>query len=476
MTTYTITVGDGTGTLLDGYYGLYPEVPGYIPALGSVSPEGGAVYGFVWNADGSDIQIAAAPVTADLTVTWLGHDYVCTYDGDGYAQYTGPGLGGPYPTAGTTTFDTDEVAPPEHTFIGAAGAYALTGYPATLARGGGRTLAADPGIYALTGYDAALTKGFAGTITVGSFSGFIYGYQQGAYGSISWASGSAPSGAPTQIAWTSGGFSVQMAGPRPAQIILNGKTYALTGYDGSYTRSGAGLAGPYPTSGTVDILFSYGQDYRFGGVAGAYALTGMDAVLSVGAATLEAIAAAAGSYVLAGYDATLSQGGARTLAADAGSYVLTGMDAALGKASNHVLAADAGSYVLTGGAAVLYIMETEMTVPWPETLPCQPEQGTWNETPQADVVSFRPESGPTILRRRSTVQGIVAQSTWVFTAAEYAAFRTFYRSDLQGGAIRFALDHPVTGDPTEWVFEAEPQMTATTNRRVRVQMQWRGLS
>lgn len=353
MTTYTITIGDGSGTLLDGYYGLYPEVPGYIPALGSVSPEGGAVYGFIWNADGSDIQIAAAPVTADLTVTWLGHDYVCTYDGDGYAQYTGPGLGGPYPTAGTTTFDTDEVAPPEHTFIGAAGAYALTGYPATLARGGGRTLAADPGIYALTGYDAALTKGFAGTITVGSFSGFIYGYQQGGYGSISWASGSAPSGAPTQIAWTSGGFSVQMAGPRPAQIILNGKTYTLSGYDGSYTRSGAGLAGPYPTSGTVDFLFSYGQDYRFGGVAGAYALTGMDAVLSVGAATREAIAAVPGVYTLTGYDATLGKSGARTLAAAPGAYALTGYDAVIGKAPNHVLAADAGAYALTGTDAVL---------------------------------------------------------------------------------------------------------------------------
>lgn len=116
-----------------------------------------------------------------------------------------------------------------------------------------------------------------------------------------------------------------------------------------------------------------------------------------------------------------------------------------------------------------------MAVDWPDDLPCQPEQGTWTETPQANVVRFQPEAGPAIMRRRGTAQAIMAQATFIFSREQYETFRDWYFDDLKGGALRFSLDHPVTGEAAEWTFEADPQMSAMTNRKVRVAVQWRRL-
>lgn len=113
------------------------------------------------------------------------------------------------------------------------------------------------------------------------------------------------------------------------------------------------------------------------------------------------------------------------------------------------------------------------TPAWPAELPCQPELGSWQETPQSDVVRFQPEAGPPITRRRGTVQTMQAMATFVFAKEEYIVFRDWYRASLKGGALRFGMVHPVTGEAAQWTFDGEPQMTATTNRRVRVSVQLR---
>jgi len=116
-------------------------------------------------------------------------------------------------------------------------------------------------------------------------------------------------------------------------------------------------------------------------------------------------------------------------------------------------------------------------IPWPAELPCQPEQGSWQETPQPDVVSFQPEAGPPIDRRRSTVQTMGSTCTFVFSKVQYRIFRDWFRKDLRGGALSFSLAHPALGDPCEWRFDPKPgwQMTGITNRKFRVAMQWREL-
>lgn len=114
-------------------------------------------------------------------------------------------------------------------------------------------------------------------------------------------------------------------------------------------------------------------------------------------------------------------------------------------------------------------------IDWPASLPCQPEQGSWQETPQPPVIAFETEEGPTIDRRRGTVMTYGSSCTFVFTKAQYLEFKEWFKNTLKGGALRFSLDHPVTGEAREWKFSPKPgwQMSATTNRKVRVAMQWR---
>ena len=119
-----------------------------------------------------------------------------------------------------------------------------------------------------------------------------------------------------------------------------------------------------------------------------------------------------------------------------------------------------------------------MTTPaWPAELPCQPEQGTWQETPHSNVASFQPEVGPTIDRRRGTVNTTAVTCSFVFTRAEFLVFEAWFLADLQSGALAFSLDHPVTGAPYRWKFDPKPgwSMTAMTNRKVRVSAQLRRL-
>lgn len=116
-------------------------------------------------------------------------------------------------------------------------------------------------------------------------------------------------------------------------------------------------------------------------------------------------------------------------------------------------------------------------VDWPSTLPCQPEQGTWQEAPSPSLASFVPEVGPTIDRRRGTVFTMASGGTFVFTKAEYLVFLAWYRDDLKAGAMPFNFDHPLTGVPARWKFDPKPgwALAGVTNRKVRVAMQLRQL-
>ncbi|MFG1247612.1 hypothetical protein [Xanthobacter flavus] len=114
-------------------------------------------------------------------------------------------------------------------------------------------------------------------------------------------------------------------------------------------------------------------------------------------------------------------------------------------------------------------------VDWPAPLPCQPEQGTWQETPNPNTVSFEPEVGPTIDRRRSTVFSLASSCTFMFTKAEYAVFLAWYRDDLKSGTLPFSFDHPVTGVPSRWKFHPKPGwgLGTVTNRKVQVSVHLR---
>jgi hypothetical protein len=97
---------------------------------------------------------------------------------------------------------------------------------------------------------------------------------------------------------------------------------------------------------------------------------------------------------------------------------------------------------------------------WPATIRQTPDYG-WQETPQRNVVSYKPDVGPPKNRRRSTANGALATGQFSLTSAQYATLMSFYGTDLADGTLPFSWVHPLTGVTYSWTFEAEPQLTAT---------------
>lgn len=84
-----------------------------------------------------------------------------------------------------------------------------------------------------------------------------------------------------------------------------------------------------------------------------------------------------------------------------------------------------------------------MTASWPIALPQCPLL-EFEETARGSVVSFEPESGPPIRRRRSSVWLTEFPVTFRMDGAQVAAFETFVRQTIVGGTLPFTMKHPRT--------------------------------
>ena len=89
---------------------------------------------------------------------------------------------------------------------------------------------------------------------------------------------------------------------------------------------------------------------------------------------------------------------------------------------------------------------------WPNTLP----SGTISDMsggPQSNAVTFTPQTGPTIDRRRSSS---VARKRKIklppLTLTQYATFRTFFETTLQYGILPFNWEDPFTGTTVRMKF------------------------
>lgn len=85
-----------------------------------------------------------------------------------------------------------------------------------------------------------------------------------------------------------------------------------------------------------------------------------------------------------------------------------------------------------------------MTAAWPASLPLRVDRHPYQEVPQPATVLFRPEVGPPIGRRRSTVRLSIVPFAFVMTTAQVATFETFVAGDLAGGVLPFTIRHPRT--------------------------------
>lgn len=98
---------------------------------------------------------------------------------------------------------------------------------------------------------------------------------------------------------------------------------------------------------------------------------------------------------------------------------------------------------------------------WPATLPQCPILNAFSETPQPNVVSFKPEVGPPKQRRRSTAKAWITNVSYRMTNAQLLTFKTFFETTLEDGALPFNWAHPVTKVSYDWMFTEgdEPQIT-----------------
>jgi hypothetical protein len=88
---------------------------------------------------------------------------------------------------------------------------------------------------------------------------------------------------------------------------------------------------------------------------------------------------------------------------------------------------------------------------WPPTLPQKPLLSNHSFAPQDNKVTFQPETGPSIDRRRGTAAVQKYQATFPpLTAAQVAVFEAFYQEELMDGALHYLWPDPVSGAAAKW--------------------------
>jgi len=81
---------------------------------------------------------------------------------------------------------------------------------------------------------------------------------------------------------------------------------------------------------------------------------------------------------------------------------------------------------------------------FPSALP-PPNVGGYQRTVAGDVAEFAPDSGATVLRRRSSRVAATYTISYTLTQVEADAFDYFYRHTIGGGALAFDWTDPYDG-------------------------------
>lgn len=82
---------------------------------------------------------------------------------------------------------------------------------------------------------------------------------------------------------------------------------------------------------------------------------------------------------------------------------------------------------------------------WPGTVNQFVYRSGFSLKPEPNKVSFAPEVGPPIERRRSGISTDLVKCGGRGTPTEWAALEAFYRTTLHDGADTFQRNHPLTG-------------------------------
>lgn len=95
---------------------------------------------------------------------------------------------------------------------------------------------------------------------------------------------------------------------------------------------------------------------------------------------------------------------------------------------------------------------------WPASLPQVLEIQGFSEKLPNVVMRTAMETGPAKRRRRFTAAPTPVKGSLTLTVAQRATLKTFFDSDLQGGALSFDWTHPVTGVTATYAFVSPPEL------------------
>lgn len=112
---------------------------------------------------------------------------------------------------------------------------------------------------------------------------------------------------------------------------------------------------------------------------------------------------------------------------------------------------------------------------WPTTgsFPQCPSPGTWQRQRQSNLLSFEPDVGPPLTRKRSTVSTLSVSFSIVLYTAQLATLDTFFTVDAAEGAIPFDWKNPETGVVEAWSFVEPPAVQKPFKDRYEVQIRLR---
>lgn len=94
-----------------------------------------------------------------------------------------------------------------------------------------------------------------------------------------------------------------------------------------------------------------------------------------------------------------------------------------------------------------------MTATWPVSLPPRPTLQGYSEELPSTAIRSAMDTGPAKVRRRFTAAAIPFKVRWMLNASQVEDFRNFFRNDVYDGSLSFMMEHPRTGDSTEFRFD-----------------------
>jgi hypothetical protein len=103
-------------------------------------------------------------------------------------------------------------------------------------------------------------------------------------------------------------------------------------------------------------------------------------------------------------------------------------------------------------------------IPWPiADLPFFAEHGSWQESPETNVVDFPVEVGAPKRRRRSYIPSSQLRFSRTISGTQLQIFEDFFNADLKGGVYNFTAVDPRLGVTTEYTFMQTPSWRDLTS-------------